>query len=82
MKKFKKFIVNENAYVLSPEEMRMISGGSNVKCREGGCYKIGTNDKDHQGYCIQYNNSRACKLNNGEIVKPKYDINNACIESA
>ena len=79
MKKLKKFIVNENAYVLSPEEMRMISGGSDVTCREGGCYVINTH---YYGYCIHYNGSCACELDDGRIIQPKNSSNNACIISA
>lgn len=79
MKKLKKFIVNENAYVLSPEEMRMISGGGSVKCREGGCYVVNTN---YYGYCIEYSGSCACKLDDGRVIQATNPANNACIISA
>ena len=87
MRKIKKFSVNENAFVLSPEEMRMISGGGSVKCREGGCrvYIYSPSDptkvvKYEDGYCAPHNNSCECYAS-GNYYSASDGRPNACILS-
>lgn len=55
MKKIRRFSVNENAFVLSPEEMRHICGGdSGLKCRSGACEAYVGDDGPFGGQCVKY----------------------------
>lgn len=80
MRKIKKFSVNENAFVLSPEEMRMISGGNRSNpCRVGGCYVylIANPSIRYYGTCIEYGDGCYCQLSDGRKVTADQE-NNKC----
>lgn len=58
MKKIRRFSVNENAFVLSPEEMRHICGGdSDLNCRSGECEVHIVGESPFSGYCVKYTDS-------------------------
>ena len=58
MKKIRRFSVNENAFVLSAEEMRHICGGDgDLTCRTGECEAYVDGEGPYSGHCVKYNDS-------------------------
>ena len=53
MRKIKRFTINESGFMLSPEEMRRINGGSNLGCSSEVCYVYDaeTDEFIDKGYC-------------------------------